>query len=558
MLKRILLSLAVFMSSACLSQTPNWEWAQGHCTGVGTNYWANLATDVAGNTYFTAPFNQSSVIFGTDTLYHVKQGDFFLVKYDSACQVKWARAFGGMRVDVSRGVAVDKACNVYVCGMYQSTALTLDNITLTNPDTIGSVYLIKFDSSGNVLWARNGGGANLDIGMSVACDNTGQVYLSGSTESPTFTMGSVSLNMTGGSKFFTSRFDSSGNVIWIRTALCVGGSGSDTPHDLAADSGGAYITGYFKCQSLDWGDTILYNSDNTFSRFDIFLVRYDTSGNVLWAKAYGSASGGDLATAVEIDGYGNLYLAGAWNSTAQLTLDNIVLNNTLASSGDMFLAKCRSDGSVIWARNSTGVSWEGATSIAVKANGDLFMTGAFEGPTTFGTVQAVHTSATYSSNTSSDVFVVKYDSAGTAGWVRSVNGIEYQSAAGISVDNGYNVYVTGYYLGLDSANFGPLHLKELGSCNTHTYIAKLGVFGTTDLSVFSSAGGLRAYPNPAESKLTLNGYETLGAVNIYNTMGDLVFESHASSNELVIDIGNYPAGLYILRSAAGVVRIVKQ
>lgn len=542
------------MSSALYAQIPDWEWAKGYCVGVGTNYWSNVATDGAGNTYYTAPFNANTLVIGNFTLVKNGQVDFFLAKYDSLGNVLWARAFGGTRGDFSRGISVDKACNIYICGTFQSAALALDNITLSSSDTLGSVFLAKFDSAGNALWARSGGGASADHAMAVACDNTRNVYVMGVNESSVFTLGSFSLNAGNApGKIFTARYDSSGVIKWLRGGGCPNSCGTDEPYDLAADSTGAYITGSFKSNSLDWGDTMIFNS--SWGAADIFFLKYDTVGSVVWAQVAGKASSHEIGRAIETDNYGHFYLSGGF-SGSQLTLGTITLSNT--SSGNAFLAKYDAGGNIIWARQSLGSSDEGIGAIAVNSNADVFLLGGHSGPASFGIVQVPHTSTatTYTNNPSGDVFVVKYDSAGVAGWARCVIGIDYQIPSGISVDNGNNVYVSGYYLGPDTTYLGPFYLQ--GNCNMQAFMSKLGVYGPTEIPAFVSRNSLWVYPNPAADRFVVNGNKELGEVSIYNAMGELVFEDATNMNELIIDVRDYPPGIYVLRSASGSMRVVKQ
>ena len=83
-----------------------------------------------------------------------------------------------------------------------------------------------------------------------------------------------------------------GNIIWAKSA---GGTGNDFSNGITTDaSGNIYMTGSFGSSSITFGSNILINAGVNYS--DIFIVKYDSSGNVLWAKregeSYGDASNG--------------------------------------------------------------------------------------------------------------------------------------------------------------------------------------------------------------------------------------------------------------------------
>ncbi|MDQ3109405.1 MAG: hypothetical protein M3R17_05880 [Bacteroidota bacterium] len=79
------------------AQTPAWSWAE---TAVGNNHEAgiDICTDASGNTYVGGVFTAASVQFGNITLYNTQMSgaqDIFVVKYDSSGNVLWAKSAGG-------------------------------------------------------------------------------------------------------------------------------------------------------------------------------------------------------------------------------------------------------------------------------------------------------------------------------------------------------------------------------------------------------------------------------------------------------------------------------
>src|SRR5205085_3793311 len=135
---------------------------------------------------------------------------------NSSGTVIWARSATGDSSDLGYGIATDASSNVFVTGFYSSPTLQFDSITLTNSANL-DVFLAKLDSGGNVLWAKSGSGNYVDEGMSVAADPWGNVYLTGNFMSFSITFDNVTLFQGGTCDFFLVKYDASGNVLWAKS-----------------------------------------------------------------------------------------------------------------------------------------------------------------------------------------------------------------------------------------------------------------------------------------------------------------------------------------------------
>lgn len=199
----------------------------------------------------------------------------------------WAKTAGNTSNDIANSVAVDASGNSYIAGAFLSPTITFGSTTLTN-NGADDIFLAKYDASGNVLWARSAGGTNHDYANSVAVDPSGNVYVAGYFTSDTIIFGSYTLintdNTTNStSDLFLVKYNSSGNVLWAKSAA---GLNNDEAASVSVDaSGNAYITGYFSSYTLSFGTITLTNTDTINYTDDIFIAKYNTSGNVLWAKS---------------------------------------------------------------------------------------------------------------------------------------------------------------------------------------------------------------------------------------------------------------------------------
>src|SRR5207247_1001404 len=126
---------------------------------------------------------------------------------------------GGTLDDVGNGIAVDGATNVYVTG-YFADIVTFGgtNLTAAGTNDFSDIFLAKYDAAGNFLWVRQAGGTGDDRGNGVAVDAGGNVSITGQFIG-TAAFGGGNLIASGnGPDIFVSRYSSSGNLLWARRA----------------------------------------------------------------------------------------------------------------------------------------------------------------------------------------------------------------------------------------------------------------------------------------------------------------------------------------------------
>src|SRR5207247_11049724 len=225
----------------------------------------------------------------------------------------WAKRATGPGNDFSDGAAVDSAGNVYLTGFFASSTVSFDSFSLTNASA-GSydIFVTKYNSSGNAVWAKRAGGTKLDYSYGIAADASGNVYVTGTYSSATAAFGSVSLTTAnaGSGDIFVANYNTAGTVLWAKRA---GGTDYEEGDAIAVDaSGNVYVAGGLSSASVTFGSTTLTNY--LPGTEDVFVVKYDTNGNVLWARR---AGGDDFDTALglAVDAGGNVYLTGYYYST---------------------------------------------------------------------------------------------------------------------------------------------------------------------------------------------------------------------------------------------------
>jgi len=513
-MKKLYFLVALLILSGVLycQTTPDWLWAK-QAGGINNDICYCITTDNSGNSYVAGSF-MGTVTFGDITLTSSGCNDVFITKLDENGNWLWTKQAGGIYDDLGLGIATDSSGNCYVTGCFGAT-ITCGTTSLTSSGNF-DVLIVKLDTNGNWLWAKQAGGANDDRGFSIAIDSSGNSYITGYFYD-TATFGTTTLSSSGYEDIFIAKLDTNGNWMWAKQA---GGSSSEESYGIAIDSSGnSYVAGYFFGTTSLGTITLISNGLS-----DIFIAKLDANGNWLWAKKAGGASD-DWGYCIATDSGGNCYVTGSFHSDA--SFGTIPLYSGI--NDGIFVTKLDELGNWLWAKKASGTGDVIGTGIATDISGCCYVTGPFLSAATFGTT-------TLSTNMSSpDIFISKLDINGYWLWAKQAGGSSSEESYGIAIDNSGNSYVTGYFY--DTATFGTTTLTSSGS--EDIFIAKLssdGVFVTDELSppATSSSHLGNAYPNPfhRDSNCLIKAeipLQETGVFTIYNLRGQVVQSQQLSS-----------------------------
>jgi hypothetical protein len=398
----------------------------------GPIYPNSVITDASGNVYITGFFGGTATFGTLPAITEAGGYDIFVAKYSSSGTAQWVQKAGRTNNEEGRSIAVDASGNVYITGVFQGTATfgTLPAITSAGGST--DIFVAKYNSSGTAQWVQKAGGTSYDEGASIAVDASSNVYITGYFEG-TATFGSLPaiISPGGSTDIFVAKYNSSGTVQWVQKA---GGENLDLGIGITVDaSGNIYVTGFFEGVATFGTLPAIISSVNSH---DIFVARLVPSdGLFAWVQKAGG-TGGDRGTGITVDASGNVYVTGFFGGTA--TFGSLP---TITSDGynDIFVAKYNSSGTAQWVQKAGGASSDYVSSIAVDASGNVYITGTFSVPTTFGSLPAIISAG------SNDIFVAKYNSRGTALWVQKAGGTNNDTGTGITVDASGNVYTVGQF-----------------------------------------------------------------------------------------------------------------
>jgi hypothetical protein len=234
-------------------------------------------TDALGNVYMTGHTPSTSGIATAgahQTIYGGSSTDAFLVKFNSSGVIQWGTYYGGAGVDIGYSCATDASGNVYMAGDAQQQNLPASGISTigAHQSAYGGGYsdgfLVKFDSNGLRQWGTYYGGNSLDVSFSCATDASGNVFMSGETQSPNGIATSGAHQTTFDDAFLVS-FNSSG----VRqSGTYYGGVRAVCTTDAA---GNVYITGYTQSNSgiATAGAHQTANGNNGYN--DAFLIKFN-------------------------------------------------------------------------------------------------------------------------------------------------------------------------------------------------------------------------------------------------------------------------------------------
>jgi len=226
-------------------------------------------------------------------------------------------------------------------------------------------------------WAFSLGGTNDDFGNSIATDASGNVYVTGSFRNTTdFDPGAGTANLTsaGANDIFLAKYDATGNYQW---AFGVGSIDFELGKSIAIDaSGNVYITGQLM-NTADFDPSGNTSNLTANGQYDMFVAKYDASGNYMWAFNVGDIGVVD-GNSIVTDAAGNVYLTGMFTTTPDFDPSGNTATITSSNFG-IFFAKYDTGGNYILAKSITGINGEDiGNSIATDNTGNMYITGSFE------------------------------------------------------------------------------------------------------------------------------------------------------------------------------------
>jgi hypothetical protein len=546
-----LLTLLTSLLFFSFATAQNYRWAYGFGGPNNNAQGTAIALDANANVYVTGAFGDSIDFDPGPGVSIVAPPGMFLAKYDSAGIYQGAFAIPGTG---STSMAVN-ATGIYITGKFGGTVDFDPGPAVHTITSNGNfdIFIVKYDLNGIYQWAIGMGGAHEDVGNSIAIDNVGNSYLTGSfKDTIDFDPGAGVHNLIshGIQDVFFAKYNNNGNYIWAHSI-------GDTSYNsglriiINKSENFIYVSGYFK-GSPDFDPGAGSHIITAAGPGDDFIARYDSSGNFIWAGAISSAfTGGNLIGEITTSTTPNnseyLYVTGLFRNVTDFDLSANVFNlSSVSTSADLFFAKYDNSGNLIWIKTIAGSNTGGVTGVNVKIGKDasLFLCGFYYGTTDFDPGAGV---SNLSCNGITDIFFAKYDSVGNYIWAKGMGGSFYDKPAYLALDSSDNQYLTGYFSGTMDCDPGLGTVILNPSSNQNIFIGKYISIPTGIFNEFPNASSIvSVYPNPANNKITINGnlLNQSFRLRILDLTGRIVLEKTIANR--TIDVSSLQSGVYFI------------
>ncbi|MBE7440905.1 MAG: T9SS type A sorting domain-containing protein [Flavobacteriales bacterium] len=397
-----------------------------------------------------------------------------------AQSLDWAFSMGSSGYDQIGSLAVDNYGNIYTAGSCSnSTGYNVDfdpgpgTSYLVAPFPYSYTYnsfIQKFDSTGNLIWVTGLGNVVNRIN-SLTVDEQQNIYITGYFEdgnNMVIGYGNYMSTMVWHEQdIFVIKLDSLGNLIWAKRM----GSESIYSEGLSikTDSlGNVYTTGRVSANI----STPAQFGPFSITAGGIFIQKQDSNGNTLWVKAISQPSGssGSRGISLDIDNNGNIYSTGFFQGTADFDPSNNTYSVTSEGSFDIYILKLDSSGNFLWVNTYGSTLHDAGFSLSLDNQGDLCVTGYYQGTIDFDQGSEVHNLTTKGEE---DIFILKMDTSGSFIWAKSIGSVWTDLGSFISNDKHGNIYVNGHYR--NTVDFDPnIGISNLiGNGSASGFILKL-------------------------------------------------------------------------------------
>lgn len=502
-------------------------------------------TDADNNTYLTGTFERKMYINGDSLTGANATKTGYLIKCNSFGDVIWKKSFGSIG-DIS-SIALDNQGNILLTGNFFDT-ITFGNFHLTS-NGFSDIFLTKYDSSGNVLWAKRYGGNGEDLpgvgtyagNGGISADRDGNIYMIGSIEPDTTNISQFANIHIAVPKdsfvHFIMKMNSLGTPLWVTPMIS--SSGSTVGTSIKADTlGNVYFSLIIDVPHLRCGNTI-YNLGNSYTIDNGIVGMLDPSGVFQWVKTIAGSRNNLEPNDLVVNSKNELIVVGENHGDSLLYFDGIA---TKMDSNGAFIAKFDHTGAFKWARSMGGGGSAIAYHIEIDKNDDLYIGGRCSNGALIGNDVVNCQIGSYAA------IIAKYTSSGSEVWVRPIfsNGDCDIRCLSLSSDGSITCTGRGNGLVTTAGNFTTTN-SAVNSDGTNVFLARLS--GTTGIPIVEQSNNwLSLYPNPSGGQVHLQfaeqGNYTIMLTDVTGrTLGVYELKNQRSKD---LDLNSLANGIYTI------------
>lgn len=478
----------------------NWAVTSDYTTDLDNAY--SVAADPKGNAWVGGYFKDTLTIGSSVLTADVDDGtddyECFLVKYDSTGTMLWAESFGGGKSQRITDVAVDNAGNSYVVGFYDDT-LAVGSTLLLETQSDGG-FLAKFDKNGTFKWAVNiRGYGDQNIQSVDVLANGSAVYIGWKS------LDDLYIESTDGSTYYADTHLGRACFAEFNKNGVLQWLNTDAAcilsridvNALSVDKAGNMVAVGNFWSTLTAGSTTLTGASGALH--DGWVMKIDKNGITKWLKGI-HGTGIDNLFGVDIGRSNNIFVGGTF--TDEVTIGSTTYTAQDAT-GDLFIAKIRtSNGAIIWSHDvnvDDGVNME---SSPYDTEGALCTDAAgnlYVAGGYDGSLVFAGDTATAGTSAYHEGFILRFDDAGSEEWMADYTGNQSDLVTGLAAGGG-KLYAAGRFW--NEVSFGGTMLNEENEYDIDFYLTQLTLTVarpalTRSADTMPAVLPLTVWPNPA-------------------------------------------------------------
>ncbi|MEZ4818257.1 MAG: T9SS type A sorting domain-containing protein [Flavobacteriaceae bacterium] len=547
-MKYIFFLIGIFLTFNSHSQKQEWIKTIG---GANFESPSEIIVDSVGNTFILVEFygtidadpDGSGILLTAEG----ENQNTCLIKLTSNGNFEWAKGFLGHGIVSAGGLSMDTQGDITVAINFTENLVFQDISGTSEWQTMGTMDfgLVHMSSSGGTYWSLHYSGTENFFSSHLASNSNNDLLITGGFSGTTkFDLNNPNNEVTsnGEEDSFLLKLNQSGSYIW---SIAFGSILSDFLEQIVVDSNNnIFAIGYFEGE-INFDPSSGIDSLITSNK-DIFFVKINNTGTLLFAKSFIGSSSTNHILDAEIDHENFLLLSGSFSEIMDFdpSPTNFEVN---AENIDAFIIKLDNNGSFEWIYTfySTNTTLPNEVwSLAVDSQNNIYSTGKFLDTVDFNSSPTEEFLLTSSGE--KDIFLLKLEPNGNFTHASKIGGAARDVGTSIFVNQQDYVFLSGTFRESADLQFGNevTNFTSLGV--TDCFITK---FPSTILSGGNfSLNNVIIYPTPVENYIFIN----LGKlkdnvkVTIYDSLSRIVFvDGFTKTSEIIIN-PNLQTGIYLI------------
>jgi len=562
----------------------NFVWAKQFSNANCCEEANGITLDGSNNIYITGSFSGTMDFDPNAGVFNLSPSGgtaLFISKLDVNGNFVLARQCSGNSGVQGMAIKLDGTGNIYTTGVFSGTDDFDPGIGVSNMTSFGGndVFVLKLDASANFVFAKQVGGTGLDEGWAIEVDNASNIIIGGDFQGTSDFdpgVGTFTITSAGSYDAFVCKLNSSGNFVWAKT---LGGTSTDRSFSIALDNlNNIYTVGHF-LGTADFDPGAGVFNLTASSGQDGFINKLDAAGNFMWTGQIAGTSSENIQ-ACRMDINNNLYFGGQFSGTTDLNAG--VGTATLTATGtDGYICKYSA------CTNPTQpVSISGLTTMCTGAGSTTYSIATVVGATSYTWSLPGGWSGSSSTNTisatpgSTGIFTVTANNACGASPQQTIN-VTVNPLPTINASSTTTLLCVGQSATITASGASTYTWNPGGtgssivvsptinttytivgtsslSCNNTTLFTQAVSACTGINQVSNLVSEINIYPNPFNIKITLSTNGARQTVQIFNTLGSLVYKTEIENEKIEIDLGEESSGIYFVKVGTSLKKIIKE